>query len=68
MNQLELAKRLRLERVRSGLKQYVVAKALELDATAMVRIENGQRSVSALELIILIKLYEMNPIDLIAEK
>jgi Zn-dependent peptidase ImmA (M78 family)/transcriptional regulator with XRE-family HTH domain len=62
----ELGKRLRQARERVGLKQDDAAAALELDATAIAKIEHGKRGVGALEMLRLAALYKVSMSDLLA--
>jgi len=57
IDQSTLASRLKDARIRAGLTQEQVAKALELPRTAVVQLEAGNRSVSTLELAKLAKLF-----------
>lgn len=50
MQSIDLAARITEYRVRAGLRQQDLAQAAGLDRTALAKIENGQRRVTALEL------------------
>src|SRR5258708_38088823 len=54
-----LAWRLRSYREQASITQAEAAKVLGLDATAITKIEHGDRSVSAMELVALAKAYQV---------
>src|SRR5258708_12021076 len=62
-----LAWQLCLYRKRAQIKQDEAAKVLDLDATAITKIENNKRSVSALELVQLAHLYKVDVNTLLGE-
>src|SRR5258708_664032 len=55
-----LAWRLRSYREQASITQAEAAKVLGLDATAITKIEHGDRSVSAMELVALAKAYQIS--------
>ncbi len=57
----QLADNLKLAREKIGVTQLAIAESLDLDRTAIVKIEAGLRQVSALELKKLATLYETTP-------
>lgn len=63
----ELGQRLRKAREDAGIKQEEAATVLELDTTAIAKIEHGKRGVGALELIRLATLYKVPINDLLAD-
>ena len=64
----ELGLRLRFARQRAGIMQEVAGAAIELDATAISKIEHGTRGIDALELLCLAKLYHASMVDLLNEE
>jgi Zn-dependent peptidase ImmA (M78 family)/DNA-binding XRE family transcriptional regulator len=62
MTQEELGRRLRRARERAGITQGEAGQALDLDDTAVAKIERGRRRVGALELKHLASLYRV-PVD-----
>src|SRR6266704_1038558 len=54
-----LAWRLRQYREQAGMTQEKAAKVLGLDATAISKIEHGEREVSAMEMLALAKAYQV---------
>lgn len=63
-----LARRLAKAREKSGMKQEFVARALNIQRTALAGIEAGTRDVSALELRDLCLLYHIEPNEMLAWK
>lgn len=63
-----LAWRLRQYREWAGMKQSEAAKVLGLDATAITKIEHGERGVSAMELLALAKAYHVSVSTLLGEE
>jgi len=62
-----LGQRLRKAREDAGIKQEEAAMVLELDTTAIAKIEHGKRGVGALELMHLATLYKVPVSDLLAD-
>jgi Zn-dependent peptidase ImmA (M78 family)/transcriptional regulator with XRE-family HTH domain len=67
MTQEELGRRLRRARERAGLTQEEAGRALELDDTAVTKIERGKRGIAALELKRLAALYHAPLEDLLED-
>ncbi len=63
----ELGQRLRKTREDAGIRQEEAARELELDTTAIAKIEHGKRGVGALELMRLATLYKVPISDLLAD-
>lgn len=62
-----LAWKLRKAREKAGLTQEKSAKVLGLDSTAITKIEHGDRSVSAMELLALAKAYHV-PVSVLLDE
>ena len=67
MTQEELGRRLRRSRERAGVTQGEAGRALDLDDTAVAKIERGKRGVGALELKRLAALYRATVEDLLED-
>lgn len=67
MTQEELGRRLRRTRERAGVTQGEAGRALDLDDTAVAKIERGKRGVGALELKRLAALYRVPVEDLLED-
>jgi Zn-dependent peptidase ImmA (M78 family)/transcriptional regulator with XRE-family HTH domain len=67
MTQEELGRRLRRARERAGITQGEAGQALDLDDTAVAKIERGRRRVGALELKRLTSLYRVPVEDLLED-
>ena len=63
----ELGLRLRFARERAGIGQEEAGAAIELDATAISKIEHGARGIDAVEFICLAKLYKASMVALLEE-
>lgn len=63
-----LGNRLRQARVNAGFTQEEAADAIELQRTALLQIESGNRNVSSIELFRLAKLYNIEVSSLLAEE
>lgn len=68
MTQEELGRRLRQSRERAGVTQGEAGRALNLDDTAVAKIERGKRGVGALELKRLAALYRVPVEDLLEDR
>ena len=68
LTEQELGRRLRIARQDARVKQQDAAKVLGLEATVMTRIEQGTRTIGALELVKLAELYCVPLSELLGEE
>jgi transcriptional regulator with XRE-family HTH domain len=61
----EIGSRVRLQRKERGLSQAELARVLDVDETAISKIENGKRGLAAAELAQLCERFEMRSDDLL---